>query len=63
MTKTEIKNIFANLMQREASLTENQVNFIKSVHKYWKQTGQLSDKQVHILREIAKYATPHQLKA
>ena len=58
MTEKEIKNMFANLMEREAGLTENQVNFIKSVYKFWKTTGRLSDRQVFILNEILKYTSP-----
>ncbi len=56
MTKREIKEFFSSLMEKQASLTENQIKFITSVHKYWKQTGNLSEKQIHILNQIKKYA-------
>lgn len=58
MTNAESKQLFGTLMQKEAYLTEYQVNFIKSVHRYWKQTGRLSDNQLHILNEIGRYAVP-----
>lgn len=58
MTRNEIKNLFGSLMQKEAYLTQSQIGFIKSVHRYWKTNGRLSDNQLHILNEIGRYAVP-----
>ena len=56
MTKREIKEFFNELLEKRTSLTENQIQFILSVQKYWRQTGNLSDKQKYILDQIKKYS-------
>ncbi len=56
MNKREIKTFFNSLLEKRASLSDSQVKFIESVQKYWKQTGNLSEKQIYILNQIKKYA-------
>lgn len=55
MELNDTKQTFDYLRQHESCLSENQVNFLKSLRKYYKWHGQLSARQEKILFDLKKF--------
>jgi hypothetical protein len=47
-----MENILNELLQNGELIRPAQLEFVRSVDKYYKRTGQISDKQYFILKEI-----------
>ena len=55
MNHRDIKSVFTYLQKNESYLNQNQLSFIGSLKTYFNRNKMLSEKQIFILNEIAKY--------